>query len=115
MALYFEDLADITEARDHLITREDWNAEEIVKNITEADQTLVTTTKAIIEELFPKMTYELWQPKSQEDMLRKMNSEQSIWNAKKEQELANEQVSVELDTETTVTETQMSNIIDKML
>ena len=48
-------------------------------------------------------------------MLRKMNSEQSIWNAKKEQKLANEQVSVELNTETTVTKTQMSNIIDKML
>ena len=28
VALYFEDLADITEARDHLITREDWDEED---------------------------------------------------------------------------------------
>ena len=60
------------------------------------------------------MTFELWQRKSQEDMLRKMNSEQLIWNTKKEQKLANEEVSMELDTKTTVNETQMGNIIDKM-
>ena len=80
-----------------------------------ADQTLVATTKEIIQELFPLMTFELWQRKSQEDMLCKMNSEQLIWNIKKEQELTNEEVSMELDTKTTVNETQMSNIIDKML
>lgn len=44
-----------------------------------------------------------------------MNSEQLIWNTKKEQELSNEQVLMELDTETTVNKTQMSNILDKML
>ncbi len=115
VALYFEDTEDLTEARDHLITREDWNEEEITKNITMADQTLITTTKEIIQELFPLMTFELWQRKSQEDMLWKINSEQLIWNTKKEQELANEEVSMELDTETTVNETQMSNILAKML
>ncbi len=61
------------------------------------------------------MTFNLWQKKSQEDMLRKMNSEKSIWNTKKEQQLANKEVSIELKNETTVSKTQMSNILDKML
>ena len=34
VALYFKDTEDLTEARDHLITREDWNKEVIMKNIT---------------------------------------------------------------------------------
>lgn len=37
VVLYFEDTKDLTEAQDHLITREDWNKEEITKNITMAD------------------------------------------------------------------------------
>ena len=115
VALYFEDLKDLAEARDHLIDREEWDEEETKKNISSVDQDLVVATKEIIQELFPMMTFNLWQKKSQEDMLRKMNSEQSIWNAKKEQQLANKEVSIELKNETTVSKTQMSNILDKML
>ena len=55
VALYFDNTEDLTEARNHLITREDWNEEEITKNITMADQTLVATTKEIIQELFPSL------------------------------------------------------------
>ncbi len=64
VALYFDDTEDLTKAKDHLITREDWNEEEITKNITMADQTLVVTTKEIVQELFPLMTFKLWQIKS---------------------------------------------------
>ena len=75
VALYFEDLKDLAEARDHLIDREEWDEEKTKKNISSVDQDLVVATKEIIQELFPMMTFNLWQKKSQEDMLRKMNSE----------------------------------------
>ena len=115
VALYFEDLKDLVEARGHLIDREEWDEEETKKNTSSVDQDLVVAIKEIIQELFPMMTFNLWQKKSQEDMIQKMNSEQSIWNAKKEQQLANQEVSIELENETTISKTQMSNILDKML
>jgi hypothetical protein len=53
VALYFDDINDLTEARDHLIDREDWDEEETKKNITMVDQALVVTTKEMSKNYSP--------------------------------------------------------------
>ena len=92
VALYFNDINDIMEAQDHLRDREDWGKEETKKNIAMVNQATDVATKEIVPELFPMMAFNLQQKKSQDNMLCKMNSEQSIWNAKKEQNLPTKKI-----------------------
>ena len=61
------------------------------------------------------MTYLLWFKNSHTDTLREINLALTEWNSNKAYTQTTEQVAMELDKETTINETQMSNAIDKMI
>jgi hypothetical protein len=61
------------------------------------------------------MTYLLWFKNSHTDTLREINLALTEWNSNKAHTQTTEQVAMELDKETTINETQMSNVIDKMI
>ncbi len=72
VAHYFDDTHDVTDALEHLIIREE-------KDKREHHNFWPSTShfhhKEIVQDLFPKMTYNLWLNKSLEEMLHKTNSE----------------------------------------
>jgi hypothetical protein len=61
------------------------------------------------------MTTDLWKVHREKDLLWKINTTQAVLNHKQEQNEANKEVAMELETEQTVNATQLSTIFEKML
>ena len=72
ISLFFENKADVIDCIDVFIERYEWDAPEVVNNTTMTDNAMIIKIKAIMADLIPRMTYQLWHSDSQTDTLAKL-------------------------------------------
>ena len=114
-ALQFDSKDQLMDVLKNLLDREGWDEDSVSQNISLTENAMVIAIKDKINEIFPKMTYLLWFKNSHNDTLREINSALTEWNSNKAHTQTTEQVTMELNKETTINETQMSNVIDKKI
>ena len=89
--LYFESIAACKEAIDNIINNESTDTSDFDSTASEHDKRVAPKVRAILKELFPKVTVDLWSSAKERDLLRQINAEQALFNEKMTIETATEE------------------------
>ncbi len=114
-SLYFDSGASCKATMDKIINKEGKDTSDFSTVATPADNRVSTKIRAILTELFPKITIELWSTMKERELLRQINAEQALFNEKQETKTATEEATELIARDPIIPHSQLKAAVTEMI
>ncbi len=112
--LYFESTAACKEAIDNIINNKSTDTSDFDSTASKHDKRVAPKVRAILKELFPKVTVDLWSSAKERDLLRQINAEQALFNEKMTIETATEEATDMIAQDPVIPQSQLKAAVTAM-